>query len=133
MKKIFFLFAVSAVFLASKCQKTPTFEMGQPFQLKMGEALKASSDDLVIQFVQVKEDSRCPKNTNCVWEGQAVIELAVKGKASKNIDLIMSAGKSAKLKEQMDNYTCTLKKVDPYPESGTKIDPADYVIELVVN
>ena len=106
--------------------------MGQPFQLKVGETLKASKDDLAVQFVQVKEDSRCPKNTNCMWEGQAVIELAFTGKVTQNVELIMSSGKSAKLDAQMGKIHCYLKKVDPYPEADKKIAEGDYVIEVVV-
>ena len=49
-----------------------------------------------------------------------------------NIELIMSSGKSAKLKEQMGKIHCYLKKVDPYPESGKKIAKEDYVIEVMV-
>ena len=133
MKKCLFLFVLVSVFLASKCEKETTVELGQPFQLKIGETVKLNADNLSVSFVQVKEDSRCPKNTNCIWEGQAIIELSIKGKATKNIALIMSAGKSAKLAEKVDAYTYTLKKVDPYPESGTKIGAEDYVVELEVS
>lgn len=39
----------------------------------------ASLDGLPLSFDEVLEDSRCPDDAECVWEGRARVELSVAG------------------------------------------------------
>lgn len=131
MKNLLLLSVLFLVFTASKCKKGPSFKLDQNFSMKISDNMQCDCGDMTVQFVKVKEDSRCPKGVNCVWEGQAVIELAID---TKPLELTMRAGNEADRKKSMGNYTIELVKVDPYPEGeNASIPQEDYVIELKVS
>ena len=44
-------------------------------KLYLGEAMLF--EDLEVRFVEVVEDSRCPKNVNCIWAGEVTILVEV--------------------------------------------------------
>jgi len=50
------------------------------FQLTHNQTAIIESENLSIKFVNVAEDSRCPVGVQCVWPGQAKIELEIKRK-----------------------------------------------------
>ena len=39
--------------------------------------LQTSLENFEITFTDLKEDSRCPQNVNCIWAGRAVVEISV--------------------------------------------------------
>ena len=49
--------------------------LGTPFVLQLGASAKLVNWSLT--FVRVVSDSRCPPKVNCVWAGDAVVELRV--------------------------------------------------------
>ncbi len=49
--------------------------LGTPFTLARGES--AQTGDLRTTFVAVLEDSRCPADVTCVWEGRASVNLSL--------------------------------------------------------
>lgn len=53
----------------------PARVLGSPMRLAIGET--ADVDGLPVRFAEVSEDSRCPQNTTCVWEGRATVRLVV--------------------------------------------------------
>lgn len=55
--------------------EAPVPTAGQPFSLAVGEMVTV--DALDVTFVAVREDSRCPEGVDCVWAGNAAIELAL--------------------------------------------------------
>ncbi len=44
-------------------------------------------DDYEIKFSEILEDSRCPSDVTCVWEGRAAIKLDIKNKDDQSISL----------------------------------------------
>jgi hypothetical protein len=133
MKKLIFLTGISLLLLSAKCNKKFGFKLGEPFELKMGVTMPCSDcDDLSVQFISVKEDSRCPEFTNCIWEGQAVIEFNLISKQTITIDLIERKGHPEMSRKVYGDYSYTLLKVDPYPKSGSQIMDEDYILEMKV-
>lgn len=51
--------------------------LDRPFTLREGEAAVFSEPALVITFVGVPADSRCPINAYCVWAGDATVRLVL--------------------------------------------------------
>lgn len=79
-----------------------------------------------VRFLSVVEDSRCPKDTTCVWAGQVTILIdGVKGHM-RPTDLREGASMS------IDQYQVTLVRVEPQPVSTAKIAPQDYRVTLRV-
>jgi hypothetical protein len=50
---------------------------GAGFSLAVGKSATISGTDYRITFNRVTEDSRCPVDVQCVWAGDAKIELTV--------------------------------------------------------
>ncbi len=71
------LFLVAAVSGCSGAQADPEVRAsatGDPFMLTQGDAVTIAGHAL--QFVDVVEDSRCPEDVTCVWEGRAKVTLS---------------------------------------------------------
>ena len=50
---------------------------GAEFSLAVGKSATVSGTDYRVKFNRVTEDSRCPVDVQCVWAGDAKIELTV--------------------------------------------------------
>lgn len=71
-----------------------------------------------IEFQQISEDSRCPANVTCVWEGIAIVNLKMSnGKENKDIQFATRnfEPKNAVKSLNYDGYNITLQDVKPYP------------------
>lgn len=130
MKNLLYFLAIYFLFTAAMCEKSTPFSLGEKFELKAEEIKACDCGDLSIEMVNVKEDSRCPEFTNCVWEGQAIIEFKAD---DKSLELILREGHPQLARRIQGDYSYTLIKVDPYPKSSVKIPVADYVIEIRVD
>lgn len=131
MRISFVLPFLALLLSAAQCsQKEIGCELGKPFQLQIGETMNCK--DSPIQFVAIKEDSRCPEYVNCVWEGQVVIQLALGEREREMVDLTLREGKPALASQKVGAYIYRLEEVVPYPVSDKKIEPEDYSITLVV-
>jgi hypothetical protein len=128
MKAVLLLFSLS-LFLASTCEDAATFPLGESFTMSPQQELVNKPADITIKWLEVSEDSRCPKNTNCVWEGQAIVNLLVNGGP---VTLTLRSGKPDKAQTLVGEYIFTAETLSPYPE-GDKIEPADYRLQLKVS
>jgi hypothetical protein len=107
-------------------------ELNLPFKLAMGKTAKISGADLQLQFSDVTEDSRCPRDAACVWAGQAVAVIGVirAGKDSETITL--TAPNAYPVAHELSGYKLELLGVQPYPEAGASIKKQDYRLILRV-
>ena len=68
---------------------TVNIQLGQVFQVSIGQTALLSADGLSVTFKNVLEDSRCPVDVVCVWAGNAKVTLDVKqtGTATQTVTL----------------------------------------------
>lgn len=105
-----------------------------PFKLNIGQAAVIETENLNIKFINVTEDSRCPSDVQCIWEGQAIVQISI-SKDNQNINtfnLTERAGHDELSILSLNGYSINLKKVEPYPVSTKKIVPNDYFIILQI-
>lgn len=89
-----------------------------------------SKSDLTIKFVSLIEDSRCPTGTNCIWAGNANIEIKVsKGKESKTFELNTFLEPKA---VAFAGYEIKLADLNPKPAANVRIDKNGYTATFVV-
>lgn len=126
--------ALGAVFFTS-CDEEETlgFEFGKVFILSYGEEAVQEGGNLKVKFADVIEDSRCPKDVVCIWQGQAKVRLTLSGTVNESIELISQSGDSALAKDTVNNLVFTLLDVTPYPVSTDSIAKEEYKIELQVD
>ena len=92
-------------------------------RIALGETVAVGAE--AVRFDGVAEDSRCPQNVTCVWEGRARVRLVVGG--SPTVFTVGSPEASVPLR--VGGQTLDVTALDPFPgspeaESGTPISIA---------
>ncbi|MFC1948138.1 hypothetical protein ACFLXY_09495 [Chloroflexota bacterium] len=108
--------------------------MGEEFSLRVGEIASIDGEQLRIKFLEIKEDSRCPRNVTCIWEGRAIaiIEVLV-GNTSQKIELVEQGLTDTLAKEKFEEYEFQFR-ILPYPEKAeVQLLPDEYRLTLTVN
>ena len=54
-----------------------TLALGEPFRLQPSEAAVLAADDVLVRFVQVLEDNRCPADVDCFQAGAARVQFVL--------------------------------------------------------
>ena len=76
-----------------------------------------------ITFKKIVEDSRCPKDVQCVWAGVATIELTVMGTYSRpapvKISTLNDAKKGLSNSVILNGHKISLVELNPYPKTST--------------
>ena len=129
---------ICVVALAAACKKKPeagysTVKLDDFFELKMNQSVVVVDNDLKLTFTAVPEDSRCPRFTDCIQEGQVRINFSVAmGGKSQVVEFIRKPSDKGNATVTVDKFKIQLYGVEPYPESGKKINLADYVARIAV-
>jgi hypothetical protein len=84
-----------------------------------------------IEFVEVLEDSRCPTDVVCVWEGQARVKLVITGTPTLNTEFEVIVGKKDKnLISSYQGSTIKAVALTPYPTTKN-MGERDYFLMVV--
>lgn len=82
--------------------------------LRHGQQKTAARGDLKIKFISVVEDSRCPVGANCVWAGNAQIQVKITDRQGRSkISVINST--TGPLGDQFGGYAINLTSLTPVP------------------
>lgn len=120
---ITFIFIPLSFFAQSETALTPKIA----FKIDKGESVKLH--DMTIKFADVIEDSRCPKYTNCIWAGRAIVQLEITDKAGKLQDKTIILGETKgdesadKTLYRTNEYVIEAVGLNPYPEDGKETTP----------
>lgn len=119
--------------LAVSSDPTVYPKLEEEFQLGQDEIAFFKSENIWIRFVNVREDSRCPADVLCVWQGRVSVAVNVI-KGEQNIGFPLTLGENENLALQtFDGYFVRLIKVEPYPISSHEIEPSEYITTLLVS
>lgn len=87
------------------------------YLLKQGQTISLPNEKMNITFRQISEDSRCPKEVNCIWSGVAVADLEFTGfiarPRSANLASIDLPNKGYQKSFDYQGYTISLEQVLP--------------------
>jgi hypothetical protein len=133
---LYLLASLAIILLLSSCTGgTGGVEarLGEEFSLSSGHGIVITGEDLEIKFVEVSEDSRCPKGVTCVWEGRvtALVEISA-DESAHQLELTEPGLTSAPARETFKEYEITYK-VEPYPEVGKEISADKYRLLITVS
>ena len=130
----YFLASVAIALLLGGCAGTGEVKgrLGEEFSLRIDQSVVITGEDLEIRFVEVSEDSRCPKDVTCVWEGRvsAVVEISANG-SLQQLKLTQPGLTEQPTREAYKEYQLTFK-VEPYPQEGKEIAADEYRLLLIV-
>ncbi len=128
MRTIFTALILTFVFSGLVSAKTQT---NPEIKVLINKQKIVTRDKLTIKFVSLTEDSRCPTDTNCIWAGNAVIQVKIsKGKSAQTFEL------NTNLQPQtvsFAGYEIKLVNLDPKPASNIRINRNGYTATFVIN
>ncbi len=107
-------------------------QAGQPFLLAVGQDARLTGQNMVVQFVGVVGDSRCPSDVLCIMAGWVEVKLEVRIEQQPATLLILSTETEAMPTVQVGDYMIQLQQVEPYPISTRQIQPKDYQVTLTI-
>lgn len=125
MKKLVFLSILLVTFsIMAQDEKAETPKIAVKMELGKTISLQGVS----LKFMDVIEDSRCPKYTNCIWAGRAIILIEVEAdgkKEQKKIYLGETRNNEPNSKTLYSNegYFIEVVALHPYPEEGKEKAP----------
>lgn len=99
--------------------------------LRAGEELAVGGSVVKIVFARVLEDSRCPVDVVCVWEGNAVVELGIRMGMGPTFPLQLNSSLEPQAAE-WSGVRVTLLEVQPAPRAAVPIRPEDYSVKIRV-
>lgn len=109
----------------------------ESFDLQITKEVFFKSENIHVRLLNI-EDSRCPSDVQCVWEGRATVDINVSSGTPVTFEPRKDLGNySISLNEpldgsliQLDQYSLQLLKVEPYPTSIESIPEWDYVATM---
>ncbi|OGF55208.1 MAG: hypothetical protein A2Z21_03050 [Candidatus Fraserbacteria bacterium RBG_16_55_9] len=106
-------------------------QLGQVFQISMGQTALLPTDGLSVTFKDVLEDSRCPVDVVCVWAGNAKVTLDVQqtGKATQTLALNSTLDPR---EAAYEGYRIRFEDLMPQPRSDRPIRREDYRLSLSI-
>lgn len=105
--------------------------------IKYGETASIDDGALQLAFVHVDEDSRCPKEVLCVWQGRAQVQVHAILDGVDQGDLALSTLSMTPSGGQpgdvaVGRYALKMVGLTPYPSVNAKPAPEEYVLLLDV-
>ena len=97
--------------------------MGQDFQLNAGQAGRVNGTPITVTFRSAGADSRCPSNVQCVWAGDAVINLSLSSTTTGSREAALHTTLDPKSFDYA-GYRVKVVGLAPVPKSGSTIPAA---------
>jgi len=128
-------FAFLLLLSASTCDNESM--LNEEVTINFDETKNFPSDGLSITFDAIN-DSRCPLDVVCVWQGEARVTLKIdKDRTEETLELKTQglcqdeSGPCGEAKELL-GYRFELLFVYPYPRDGITIEEGDYAVKMMV-
>ena len=127
--------AVAIIFIGSypvAFGQAQEVNLNTPFVLKVNQNAVIDSE-ITLTLLDIEEDSRCPFDVTCVWEGSVKAQIHL-NKGQKNLGTHVIPQDVKDPDEQIfDNYFFRIVEVTPYPKSSTPIKPSEYSVTFLVS
>ena len=115
---------------AASCKSQPAnVNLGQEFQLKPGEKVSVDHENVILEFVGVTQDSRCPAGAVCIQAGQVVCIIHLIRSCTIYEASLTESGGSQQAEQTVLGYSLTFNVI-PYPEVGHDILSGNYRLFL---
>jgi len=106
--------------------------LDQNFKIKYGQELTIKGQNLKVKFDSLLDDSRCPTDVKCLWEGDAKILISVRRGRAKESHMELHTNQNFTRAGKYQKYTIKLVALDPYPKTRFQLKQSDYVATLLI-
>ena len=107
-------------------------KLNHEFTLRLHEAVLVGAEPVTIRFSALIQDSRCPKEVQCIRAGNATIALELLEAKENRTEIELSTDSGAD-QTTFGHYKIQLVDVQPYPTAGQQTDSVRYNVTLVVS
>ena len=109
---------------------------GAEYVIGYGETVQVGGG-LSLEFTTLAEESRCPVNVDCIWEGNGRILMTWRSPRGEGV-FELNTHPRGQTSAIVDSHSVTLRKLEPYPgtaaPTGAISDPAsDYEATVFVD
>lgn len=114
--RLFLLFLVA-------CASTPSAKLDEPFTLRAGTTTRIEGTSLRVTFVEVVNDSRCPPDVQCIWEGDATVRIRVSDQ-TRSEEIELHTHRSRATSRSAFGYTIALRSLSAKPDYAAELKAA---------
>lgn len=105
--------------------------VAEPFELKINHVATINKTDLKIKVIDILEDSRCPKDAVCAWEGQVKLEVEITiNNHTTTKEMVTRLGKD--IPTQVGEYNISVPQVTPDRQIDERIELIDYTFTFFI-
>lgn len=109
------------------------FELGDTLSIKLHQVYHNEDHQVAIRFDSILSESRCPFDVECVWEGNAAIQITLgSNKAKQALVLNTNGGKDYPSEADALGYHVSLVSLWPAPCTTCKFAQDAYTAMVVV-
>lgn len=117
--------------LAACNNAIPDYTLDEQFTLNPGQSAQIKAERLLITFDEVLNDSRCPEDAICIWQGQVQCLLTISIDGVKDQLTLTQSGLSGTIFQAYHQYYLEFN-VTPYPRLEENINASDYRLDLKI-
>ena len=137
MKGMIIFAGVLAAIIYSGCETDLNLKSSLPLndtiEIANSETKYNYENNLVLRMDSVLNDSRCPSNVQCVWEGNAEVRfLFTVDSIQTDFVLNTHGGNNFNSDTVISGYSIKLLNLLPYPENPGEILQVEYYSEVMV-
>lgn len=130
MKQITTFFILMSVIFFTNCSQSDSeIDASYQVQNKACTNIKGTAYSICLESV---EDSRCPSNGICVWEGNATANFVLNS-ATESTSFTLNTNRKFQRDTIINGLNIELLDVTPYPLLDTTINPDTYLAELKIS
>lgn len=116
-----------SVFSCEKDDELNSFDFEKNENFNINEDYVSNDQSLEFTITEIN-DSRCPSDVVCVWQGAAIVTIQIESPLRDEITLSTYDN----LIDTSGNYSFELLDVTPYPVSTETIELDDYEVSLKI-
>ena len=121
-------FLVAALASCGASNSPLSMELGTEVTLSPGASAAFKPADVVVQFVGVAADSRCPRDATCMWAGEVKAIFSIRNARQPPARHEIVEGEHI----SSGDYRITLVRVLPEPVASARIPPESYRATLLL-
>jgi hypothetical protein len=103
------------------------FDFGDELELKAGDTAGTDDRRVVLKLTDVN-DSRCPSDVECIWQGEVSVAFELNYNGITNFMLSSFFNPTDTIK----NLSFKLISVEPYPVSTRRAELDEYIVKVEV-
>lgn len=114
MKKLLLILSIASIIVSCQVLAQKQDPAASFFMVPLGKTITKSG--VAITLVAVLEDSRCPRDTTCIWAGEAVVKILVRvtGEEPQEMTVVFQNESKTIIATTKDSVFTALKLL-PYP------------------